>query len=271
MTYVYALAVISAIFVVLERLRPRYRDQPILRAGILTDVFYVVFNGHFLGLLLAKASKPAIAWFDGVLTSWNIRESFYYGLASQLPGWLQFIVALLVIDFVHWSIHNMLHRVPALWELHKVHHSIEHMDWLGSMRFHWSEVVIYKTLSYPVLAFLGFDGGVLLALAVVGTAIGHFNHSNMGVKIGPLKYLLNNPEMHIWHHTHPDCGPPMCNFGINLSVWDWIFGTAHVPDAPPAKLAFDDIDEFPHTAAGQLLHPLPVERAVRARLGNPAS
>jgi sterol desaturase/sphingolipid hydroxylase (fatty acid hydroxylase superfamily) len=252
MKYVYWLIGLSAAFVLLERLRPR-SEQPILRGGIGTDLFYLVFNGHFLGVALAAIAQPILAWADGALE---------IGVARSLPGWAQFLIALFAVDLLHWSIHNLLHRVPALWEIHKVHHSIVTMDWIGSMRFHWGEGIVYKSLTYPLLAFFGFHGDVLFALAVVNTAVGHFNHANLAVSIGPLKYLLNSPEMHVWHHAHPSCAPPR-NFGITLSLWDWLFGTAILPDHPPERLGFEDIDSFPTTVPGQMLHPLPVERAIR--------
>ncbi len=262
MSYAYWLAGLSAVFVVLERLRPR-RGQAILRHGITTDLFYLVFNGHFLGVLLAAATTPMVARLDDLLVASGLHHAVYLGVARSLPVWAQLLVALVAVDFLHWGIHNLLHRVPILWELHKVHHSIETMDWLGSMRFHWSEVVIYKSLTYPVLAFFGFGNEALLALAVVSTASGHFNHANLAIAVGPLKYIINNPAMHVWHHTHPECGPPLRNFGITLSVWDWLFGTAHLPGEPPRRLAFQDVEHFPHTAAGQLLHPIPVEKLLR--------
>lgn len=245
MSYVMWLAGLSAIFAILEQLQPRHR-QAILRPGVSTDLLHLVFNGHFLGIGLAMAAAPLMGRLDPL----------HLGVAADLPPWAQFVVALLTIDLLQWCIHNMLHRVPALWELHKVHHSIETMDWMGSMRFHWSEAVIYKSLTYPLLALLGFQGDVLFVLAVVGTAIGHFNHSNLRISIGPLKYLVNSPEMHVWHHVHPDSGPPNRNFGINLSVWDWIFGTAHLPPTPPERLAFEEIEVFPTSWTAQLLHPL---------------
>lgn len=258
MQYVHWLALLSIIFVVLERIWPRH-DQPIFRAGILTDLFYLAFNGHFLGVLLATATVPLVAVAD----PWLLEIGVQRAVAGSWPPWLQFAVALLVIDLVEWCIHNMLHRVPALWELHKIHHSIVTMDWIGSLRFHWGEVLVYKSIRYPLLAFFGFDGGVLLTLGIVATAIGHFNHSNLRITIGPLKYLLNNPEMHVWHHNSEDDGPPLYNFGINLSLWDWLFKTAHLPPAPPKKLGFDTIGTLPKTVVGQLVHPLPLERALR--------
>jgi sterol desaturase/sphingolipid hydroxylase (fatty acid hydroxylase superfamily) len=73
--------------------------------------------------------------------------------------------------------------------------------------------------------------------------------------------------MHVWHHAHPDCGPVPRNFGITLSLWDWIFGTAYVPDRPPERLGFEGIESFPSTVPGQMLHPLPAERAARRLFG----
>ena len=264
MNYLGWLAVLSAVFVVLERIAPRHR-QPIFRRGIAADLFYLVFNGHYLGVGLAVLSVPVISWLDATLTTWGVRDQLYLGVASDWPTWLQFLVPLVVVDFLHWCIHNTLHRVPFLWTLHKVHHSIETMDWVGSLRFHWSEVVVYKSLTYPLLAFLGVPGEVLLWIAVVNTAVGHFNHSNLAVSIGPLKYVLNSPAMHVWHHTHDECGPPLRNFGITLSVWDWLFGTGHIPDHPPERLGFEGIEAFPASALAQLVHPVPIRRILSAR------
>lgn len=266
MTYIGWLLVWSAVFVVLERVWPRDRRQGVFRRGWLTDAAYLVLNGHFLGAWLASASRPLVEVTQTWLSTWVTSVGGHLSIAGAWPWWVQFAVALVAIDFLQWCIHNLLHRVPWLWEVHKVHHSIQDMDWAGSLRFHWAEIVVYKTLQFLPLVWFGFDGSVLFALAVVGTAIGHFNHSNLRWKIGPLRYVLNNPQMHVWHHVHPDAGPINKNFGINLSVWDYLFGTAYVPEQPPERLGFDDIESFPKTLPGQVLYPLPVERWVRGRL-----
>ena len=255
MVYVYWLTGLSLVFLAIERLRPRHQ-QAVLRDGIWTDAFYLIFNGHWLGVGLSKLANPLVEALDHSLDSAGLLELAYLAVASGLPAWAQFLVALFVIDLAQWCIHNLLHRVPILWEFHKVHHSIQTMDWAGSMRFHWVEVVFYKSLSYPLLALLGFDATVLFALAVVGTAIGHFNHANLSVSIGPLKYLFNSPQMHIWHHVHGEHGPINRNFGINLSLWDWLFGTAYLPDELPKRLGFEGIEGFPATVPRQLLYPV---------------
>ncbi|MEZ4391427.1 MAG: sterol desaturase family protein [Polyangiales bacterium] len=256
MSYALWLAAISAAFVVLERLAPRRPDPGALRPGVLTDAFYVVFNGHFLGLTLAVITVPAVRAVERAAASLGLASTLHARVAEGLSPLAQFALAFVLIDLLKWLIHNLLHRVPALWRFHQVHHSIERMDWLGSMRFHFAEALIYDGLLYVPLAVLGFRGEVLFALAVVGTAIGHFNHANLRVRIGPLRYLINSPEMHIWHHVHPDAGPPDRNFGINLAVWDWLFGTAYVPDHPPARLGFEGVERYPKNPLGQALRPM---------------
>lgn len=253
MSYALWLAAISAVFVVLERLWPRRPDPGPWRRGIATDAFYVVFNGHFLGLVLVGLSAPLRDRFEAAARALGLAPTLHLDLAASLGAGAQFAIALVTIDLLKWAIHNLLHRVPWLWEVHKVHHSIEQMDWLGSMRFHFGEALVYDGLLYVPLALLGIRGEVLFALAVVGTAIGHFNHANLRWRIGPLRYLINSPEMHVWHHAQ-DLAPAR-NFGINLAVWDWLFGTAYLPSHDPPRLGFDGIDRFPTGPLGQALWP----------------
>lgn len=76
--------------------------------------------------------------------------------------------------------------------------------------------------------------------------------------LGPLmKYIFNSPEMHIWHHayTFPKHHKYGMNFGLSLSVWDWLFGTAYVPhDGRDIKLGFPGVEKFPSSFATQVRH-----------------
>lgn len=249
------LAALSIAFVAIERLRPREPEQGLFRPGLATDLFYLVFDGHFLGVLLAMITTPLARAIDGALA--GAGASLHLRLAAGWPWWAQLVVAFVVTDFMQWSIHNLLHRVPWLWEVHKVHHSIRHMDFLGSMRFHFGEVVVYKSLQYVPLALLGFEGSALFAVAVISTAIGHYNHANLRVRMGWLRYVLNGPEMHVWHHAHPSAGPVNVNFAINLALWDWLFGTAYLPadGQPPKALGFEGIEAFPADPLRQAFWP----------------
>ena len=88
--------------------------------------------------------------------------------------------------------------------------------------------------------------------------IGHLNHANLGWDYGVLKYFFNNPKMHIWHHAKalPEHAPYGVNFGLTLSLWDYLFGTAHVPsEGRDIELGFDGDEHFPKTFIEQEMYP----------------
>ena len=74
--------------------------------------------------------------------------------------------------------------------------------------------------------------------------------------LGPLRYLLNGPQMHIFHHAKEVPRASGVNFGVVLSVWDWVFGTAWIPNAGRTHaLGFDGVERFPRTFLAQLVAP----------------
>ncbi len=246
---------LSALFLVAERLWPRRPEQRTLRPGITTDLFYLVFNSEYLGVLIGVASGHAVVAVDHALDLTHLREHFYLGAMTAKPFWLQLTALVVIFDFAQWLIHNTLHRVPWLWEFHKVHHSIEKMDWIGNWRFHWFEAIFYRAILYTPAAFFGFSPSAMFWYGVLNTLVGHFAHSNVRLPIGALKYVVNSPEMHVWHHAHPDEGPVNRNFGIMLSVWDWVFQTAYSPRSEPEKLGFSGIESYPKDPLTQAIRP----------------
>ncbi len=225
------LLVSGVFFTLAERLWPRH-SQPVARNGYALDLAYIFFNAEVAGSVVA-------IWLTGVY-SWTHflewREPLGLNALARQPEWIQLTALLVVKDFLQWNIHNVLHRVPALWEFHKTHHTTEVMDWLSNWRFHWFEIVVYQTILYLPANLLGFSPSVTFGCAVISTTVGHFAHANIRCHIGPLKYVLNSPEMHIWHHVHPDAGPQNKNFAISIALWDWLFGTAYTNAHPPKRL-----------------------------------
>ena len=253
MSYVSWLVGLSLFVAGLERLAPARPQQRALRRSLPLDLVYLIFNGQYLGVLVglgfAHAVRPLLeatgfaAWIEA---SW----------ASAWPLAIQVVVAVVVLDFVQWNVHRILHAVPALWRFHQVHHSVVNgeMDWIVSFRFHWMEAVIYKSAQYVPLALLGFAGEALMVHAVVGTLVGHLNHANLAWGHGAWRYLLNSPRMHLWHHDAD--APRARNFGISFSAWDWLFGTAILPDHPPARLGFPGVEHLPPDFVRRSLWPL---------------
>ncbi len=255
MNYWHYLAAISAAFVLLERLRPARPNQPVLRPQLANDLFYVAFNGHWYavltGTLTGSVALSARDLLEPVLAFAEPGTAL-----GRMPWALQFVFYLLASDFLQWCVHNLLHRVPLLWNFHKVHHSVERMDWVGNFRFHWVEVVVYRSLLYVPLAMLGGSGSALFWVAVFSTAWGHFNHANLNVSIGPLGYVFNSPRMHLWHHDASDEGGVAKNFGIVFSAWDWLFGTAYWPrDRAPERIGYPGDEEMPRDLPRQIVFP----------------
>jgi len=257
MSYLHWLLGISAVFVVLERLFPWRKEQRVLRPGGLRDLGFLALNGHFFSLWTAALTGAAAIVATRALHSLGLQLE-----GSPVPRWpflAQSLVFLVLADFLQWCIHNLLHRVPWLWTFHKVHHSISTMDWIGNWRFHWMEIAVYKSLQWLPLAWLDASPEAVFAVAVVTTIWGDFNHANLDVGLGRLGYVLNSPRMHLWHHDQSGEGGVAKNFGIVLSLWDFLFRTAYWPrERSPERLGYPGMDEMPTTLAGQVLWPLTV-------------
>jgi sterol desaturase/sphingolipid hydroxylase (fatty acid hydroxylase superfamily) len=257
MSYLAWLAVISVFVAALEWRWPA-RDQPTLRTWSWSDGVHLAFNGHILGAwLYAISYQHVVPVLDGFLASQGWTHILYRDAAAGWPLGLQIVAALVVIDFVQWCVHNMLHRVSWLWPIHQVHHSVKdgEMDWIVAFRFSWLEPVIYKLITYTPLVWFGFAPEAVFTHAVFGTLIGHLNHANLAWDYGPLKYVLNSPKMHLHHHAWDAPGHGQ-NFGIVFSCWDWIFGTAHLPDTPPARIGFPGVEKVPQDFLGHVTWPL---------------
>ena len=227
--YGFWLALISLGCLAAERIRPWRDGQALRRPEFGQDLFWILFNGYlsapFLTWLFMKVHTLAGCVF--CLFYEDFPKSF--SLITGYPFWLQLILLILLADFLEWCIHNALHRIGWFWKLHRVHHSILIMDWIGNFRFHWTETIIYNTLKYLPLAVLGIRWEAVLIVAVFSTLIGHLNHSNLNISWGPLRYVFNSPRMHIWHHEKTVRGKAGVNFAVVFSIWDWIFGTAYMP------------------------------------------
>jgi len=247
----------------LERLRPWRREQKVLRKGIGQDLFFLVFNGHYFGILAAAV----IAWFAGVLHVDPQGKLQFSGLVGNWPWVVQFAVCLVTLDFVEWCVHVLLHRVRWLWRFHKLHHSIEELDWIGNFRFHFGEIVVYRTLTFLPLMLLGPRDTVLLATGVFTMTISNLNHANVKISWGPLRYVLNSPAMHVWHHDLVKHGRYGQNYAIVFSLWDWLFGTAYWPDdrEQPERLGFKHMKQYPRGIVGRLLDPFVPKRLRKKR------
>jgi len=256
--YFYLLIVLSLGVWVLEIIWPWRKNQPILRKGFWLDAFYMFFNFFVFSLILYNAlSNVAVQAFSDLLSLAGLKNIVAIEI-NGWPIWSQFALMFVVADFIQWIVHILLHRVNWLWQFHKVHHSVEEMGFAAHLRYHWMETIIYKTALYIPLTMIGFGVDDFFILHAFTILIGHLNHANVPFTYGPLKFLFNNPVMHIWHHAkkYPSNHKFGVNFGISLSIWDYIFRTAYLPNSGrDIALGFEDIETYPPSFWGQVLKP----------------
>jgi sterol desaturase/sphingolipid hydroxylase (fatty acid hydroxylase superfamily) len=260
--YFYGLIIISLIVWGLEMLFPWRKNQSIFRKDFWLDTFYMFFNFFILNLIVLIALSNTVAeFFNDLLKTIGLSiSSFQLFDSNDLPKWLGLFILFIVNDFVQWNTHRLLHRMPLLWNFHKVHHSVKEMGFAAHLRYHWMEPVVYNSIRYIPLAIIGgFSAQDIAIVHFFNIAIGHLNHANLGWNYGPLKYILNNPKMHIWHHAKelPETTKYGVNYGITLSLWDYLFKTNYIPyNGRDIELGFEGDDNFPKDFVNQELYPL---------------
>lgn len=247
--YFTLLIVVSLLVWSLELIFPWRRKQAAFRKDFWIDAFYMFFNFYIFNLIIFIAlSNTTAHLFKDLMGMIGLPKTSIINL-SGLNMWVQLVLYFLIADFVQWSIHVLLHRVPWMWKFHKVHHSVREMGFAAHLRYHFMENVFYKTGLYIILGYIfNFKLEYAFFMHAFAIIIGHLNHANLGWDYGPLKYLINNPKMHIWHHAKdlPKNHPNGMNFGISLSIWDYIFGTNYIPsDGRDIELGFEDIENYP--------------------------
>lgn len=255
--YFWWLIGISLVVWGLELAFPWRKNQATIRADFWLDGFYMFFNFFLFSLIGYNAiSNVAVEAFNDFILLFGIKNLVAFEIASW-PVWSQFLLLFVVADFIQWNVHRWLHHSPWLWEFHKVHHSVEEMGFAAHLRYHWMETIVYKSVQYIPLSMIGFGLDDFFILHLVTILIGHLNHANVKITYGPLKYVLNNPVMHLWHHAKElPVGSHGVNYGISLSLWDYIFGTAYIPyENPNEPLGFEALETFPKTFWQQLTHP----------------
>ena len=258
--YFYGLILISVVVFVLEILFPWRKNQPIIRKDFWLDIFYMFFNFFLLNLIVLIAlSNVTEQILNDFLTNFDLKLiSLQIIDISKYPKISSLLIFFIVSDFIQWITHRMLHRVPALWNFHKVHHSVKEMGFAAHLRYHWMEPVIYKSMLYIPLAIIGgFSVQDVFIVHFFAITIGHLNHANLGWDYGFLKYIFNNPKMHIWHHSKEMPNKYGTNFALSLSIWDYIFNTDYIPfDGKDIELGFENDEKFPINFIEQETYPL---------------
>jgi len=170
------------------------------------------------------------------------------------------IAACVVLDLAIYLQHVLMHRVPLLWRLHRVHHCDEDFDATTALRFHPGEILVSLAWKAVVVLALGAPPVAVLVFEIGLNAAAMFNHANWRLPLAvdrALRLALVTPDMHRVHHsTRVD--EQDTNFGFNLPWWDRVFGTYRAQPAgghDAMRIGLTDVPD-PRTFAGVLQLPL---------------
>jgi sterol desaturase/sphingolipid hydroxylase (fatty acid hydroxylase superfamily) len=209
----------TVIFVLIEKLRPLYKGQAVFRVEWQTDLIHFCFNHFIVGLILLTVNFLIHRIFG-----WMVHDGLQ-GFVQRIPFVPQLLLCILAADIVQYWTHRAYHEVPYLWRFHGVHHSVKTMDWLAGSRQHVLELVCTRVGVLGALYVLGFEKGVMDAYILVVGFQAVFNHANVHLPWGPLKYVIVTPDFHHWHHASDDVAVDR-NYAAHYAFLDYLFGTA---------------------------------------------
>lgn len=198
--------------------------------GFLHDLFFWFY--YRLGLHNLLFSWWLFKYVGPLLPQWNLLEAWSY--------WPRFLVYYMIGDLLGYSLHRLRHKVKFLWAFHTMHHSPERMTYATELRTHPVEMFLAEVMMYVPLFLLGAAPEYWWPLAILRGMSEVAQHSELPWRFGPLYYVFVSPAFHAVHHSversHYDR-----NFGVNLSIWDFMFGTAVDEKELPKKFGLPDV------------------------------
>ena len=202
-----------------EVLAPRRAStvSKIVRWG--NNLGLVVFNSVLLRLVFPTAAVGVTIFASE--HSWGLPNYV------QLPSFAAVAISIVVMDFVIYFQHILMHAIPALWRLHRVHHADLDYDFTTGVRFHPLEIIVSMLIKFSAILILGPPVIAVLMFEVILNAMSMFNHGNVKLPAfldRNLRLLIVTPDMHRIHHSVEEDESNQ-NFGFNLSLWDRFFGT----------------------------------------------
>lgn len=222
-------------------------NEPAIRLGLFLVVFAIIGLWEIVAPRRALTASKALRWASNLgivaLNTVLLRLAFPLAAAGmaafatangwgllnhlQVRPWLAVPIAVIAMDFVIWLQHVMVHAVPALWRLHRVHHADLDYDVTTGSRFHPIEIGLSMLIKFATIAVLGPPVVAVVIFEVLLNATAMFNHGNIRIPPGVdrvLRWFVVTPDMHRVHHSVED-DETNSNFGFSLPWWDRMFGT----------------------------------------------
>jgi sterol desaturase/sphingolipid hydroxylase (fatty acid hydroxylase superfamily) len=235
------LAAFAGVFVamaVLEAVLPRRRRSLSRWQRWPSNLAISILNTALVRVLLPAAAVGAALFADarGIgLFNW-----------LELPAVVAIVLSVAILDLTIYLQHVLLHTVPALWRLHRVHHADVDIDVTTGARFHPVEIALSMLIKLAVVVAVGVPATAVLIFEVLLNATSMFNHANLRLARGldaGLRWILVTPDMHRVHHS-VEPSETNSNFGFNVPWWDLLFGTYRAEPAAGHEAMATGISQF---------------------------
>jgi sterol desaturase/sphingolipid hydroxylase (fatty acid hydroxylase superfamily) len=188
------------------------------------------------------AAEASRAIMGGAVTFAMVALSGLVGFHLWPTDWpiaAQFVVGLLVGELLAYWFHRACHEVPLLWRIHAMHHSSERMYVFAAARNHPMNAFVMHFAHLLPLTLLGAPPMVIALAASFHGVHGLLQHCNVDLRHGVFNLVFATADLHRWHHSAV-IEESNSNFGNNVIVWDWVFGTRRLPEGRPAAVGLGD-------------------------------
>lgn len=207
---------------IIERLLP-LRKQEFLRPGIINDLIHTYHRVHLWSMLNAAF----IAWL-AVWAQENVGQTLpLQGILAGKAWWVSFIALLFMGQVTFYVAHYYSHKIPMLWQFHKVHHSSMVLDSISTTRFHILDKTLFALPYMLMVTYFQPDPVMTFLYFSFRDFWGRYGHGNIRDPHW-LGYFMSNPKFHRWHHSN-DPEAIDKNFSAEFNFLDYLFGTAYYP------------------------------------------
>ena len=227
------------VLIIVERVVPFERAWLVPDEQLGNDVVHTVIGsavGSHVGSIAAEGAVAIVAFAAPALTLWP----------SSLPFAVQVGIGFVVVDGVRFGQHWLSHRVPALWETHKLHHDARRLIVMKAGRAHFFDRAAQALCVVPVIV-AGAPVDVVFWCVALNSVIGLIAHANVDVA----GLIVVGPREHRVHHAR-DAEGHGANFGAALTIWDRLCGTFR--SATVTTVGLDEAT--PSTVVSQLAAPV---------------
>ena len=231
-----------------------YKKWRHAKVNLVLLLFVMIINAVF-----GIATAGVFTWLEA--SKFGVLHLF------KAPIWVELILAILVLDLIaQYGVHYLLHKIPAFWRLHIVHHSDKNVDASTGTRHHPLDFILRESFALIAVIITGMPIAFYFFYRILSVLFTYWTHANISIPLvldKALSLLIVTPNMHKFHH-HFELPWTDSNYGNMFSIWDRIFGTFVYGDVHKIQYGLDISDHTNDESIGTQLG-VPFNKNIRSK------